>query len=51
MNRREFLTAGLGAAATLPLGATVMPLDSRKFPSVQRVTTTCVCTGVVSSPR
>ena len=34
MNRREFLTAGLGAAAALPLGATVMPLDSRKFPSV-----------------
>ena len=38
MNRREFLTAGLGAAATLPLGATVMPLDSKKFPSVLKET-------------
>lgn len=38
MNRREFLTAGLGAAATLPLGATVVPLDSKKFPSVLKET-------------
>ena len=38
MNRREFLTTGLSAAATLPLGATVVPLDSKKFPSVLKAT-------------